>query len=120
MIAVGGKSMYFVYVVGRSDGLHKIGVTGHVLDRCEALSKLYPRHRPIRLVRSFDLGMDAPLIEKVAQWDMVSRGYAMQNMEWFDARGRTCTNAIRRAIRLIDEIGRDGWTRRRIKARSER
>jgi hypothetical protein len=52
MIAVGGKSMYFVYVVGRSDGLHKIGVTGHVLDRCEALSKLYPRHRPIRLVRS--------------------------------------------------------------------
>lgn len=117
MTDLAGKSMVYVYVASRSDGMHKIGVTGDVEKRCATLSRMLPKHRPIHVLRSFDLGYDAPLIEKVAHHGMVSKGYAMHRLEWFDASAETCIAAVDGAIQLIAEIGRDGWVKHRVAAR---
>lgn len=117
MSDLGGKPMTYVYVASRSDGMHKIGVTGCVESRCITLSKMLPMCRPVRIVRSFDLGFDAPLIEKVAHSLMVSNGHVMHPLEWFEAQAETCVDAVEDAVRLIAEIGRDGWMKRRVAAR---
>jgi hypothetical protein len=119
MTNLGGKSMVYVYVASRSDGMHKIGVTGDVEKRCATLSRMLPKHRPIKVLRSLDIGHDAPLIEKVAHHGMVSQGYTMHSLEWFEASAETCIAAVDSAVQLISEIGRYGWMKRRVAARKE-
>jgi hypothetical protein len=74
------------------------------------------RLHPIAVVREFNLGQAAPVIEKVAHQEMAAAGYKMTPLEWFDAPADACIEAVERAISLIDEIGLEGWRKRRVRA----
>jgi hypothetical protein len=112
-----GQPMHTVYVASRADGFHKIGVTYDAEQRLRVLSRNTKAElRPIWLVRAYDLGRSAPTVEKAAHAEMLASGHEMLPLEWFDASASECVAAVERAIRLIDQIGTEGWKRQRVRA----
>lgn len=61
-------------------------------------------------MHTVEIGRDVYVIEKMAHHEM---GAVHRDGEWFEASAEDCIGAVERALRLHQDIGSDGWQKRR-------
>jgi hypothetical protein len=92
----------YVYIMVRSDGWHKIGLSADPQRRTKQLAE---NGECPRVVRTFRIGRYAPTIENVAHFEMGRLGVAKRQGEWFESDANTCAKAIVSAKRKMAKYG---------------
>lgn len=107
----------YVYIMVRSDGWHKIGLSVDPEQRAKQLVENGDRPR---VVKTFQIGPYAATIENVAHHEMNRLGVKNRQGEWFESDAETCAKAIASAKRKMTKYGGYEGVRKHVRKQVEK